>query len=175
MEEIAEQLILLTQQDVKYMVTFILTTLERNWEKKKDAKNRPDNNELAAQIHKHQPTRIWQRYWSFDIKRESTSKAWKRIMRRQIHLFVGYKSTYGTHYRIETLRTWALYSLCLHHCVKYELLLNLPIRTLSVDLSFPVRFLNITVLGDWMKFPCFTHCLHLHGFHKHKRLFIIMV
>ena len=33
MEEIAERQILHTQQDVKYMVTFILATLERNWEK----------------------------------------------------------------------------------------------------------------------------------------------
>ena len=59
------------------------------------------------------------KYWSFDIKRESTSKAWKRVMRRQIHLFTGYKSTYGTQYRIETLRTWVLWSLGRHYCVKY--------------------------------------------------------
>ena len=33
MEEIAEQQTSFTQQDVKYMVTFILATLERIWEK----------------------------------------------------------------------------------------------------------------------------------------------
>ena len=42
------------------MVTFILATLERNRERERfckhryDAKNRPDNNELAAHIYKHQ-------------------------------------------------------------------------------------------------------------------------
>ena len=33
MEEIAEQQTLLTQQDVKYMVTFIIATLERKWDR----------------------------------------------------------------------------------------------------------------------------------------------
>ena len=41
------------------------------------------------------PRRIWQRYWSFDIKNVSTSKAWKRILGRQIHLFIPYKSACG--------------------------------------------------------------------------------
>ena len=45
-----------------------------------------------------------------------------------------------------------------------ELLLHLPVRTFSVYTSFPVRFLNISALGDWMKFPYFTQCLHLWGF-----------
>ena len=58
MEEIAEQQTMFTQQDVKYLVTFILTTLQRNWEKDSGntgtCQNRPDNNELAAHIHKHQ-------------------------------------------------------------------------------------------------------------------------
>ena len=58
MEEIAEQQTLFKQQDVKYMVTFIDNTrdklreiLSKQWY---DTKNRPDNNELAAHIHKHQ-------------------------------------------------------------------------------------------------------------------------
>ena len=41
------------------MVTFILAILERNWETdsaihRYDAKTRPDSNEVAAHIHKHQ-------------------------------------------------------------------------------------------------------------------------
>ena len=38
---------------------------------------------------------------------------------------------------------------------------DLPARTFSMDAPFPVRFLNISALGDWMKFPYFTRYLHL--------------
>ena len=40
MDETAEQQTLFTQQDLKYMVTFILTALEGNWDSVKDIFNR---------------------------------------------------------------------------------------------------------------------------------------
>ena len=58
MEEIAKQLTLFAQQDVKHMVTFFWQNwrgTERRFSKNRyDGKNRPDSNELAAHIHKHQ-------------------------------------------------------------------------------------------------------------------------
>ena len=108
-------------------------------------------------------------------------------MGRQIHLLIRYKSTYGTRYRIETLRTWALWRLRRPHCVKYELILNFPMKTFSVDTPFPVRFLNISALKEIPVFyavsPPLTfllktlHCSYVNcnGFHKHERLFLIMV
>ena len=85
MEEIAEQQTLFMQQDVKYMVTFILATLERNWEKdlaKAGTMPKIDQITMNSQYtHKYQHE-FWQGYLSFDIKRESISKAWKRIMGR---------------------------------------------------------------------------------------------
>ena len=53
MEAIAERQTLIAQQDVNYMMIFILTTLERN-KRGYDAKNKPDNNELTAHMHKYQ-------------------------------------------------------------------------------------------------------------------------
>ena len=38
---------------------------------------------------------------------------------------------------------------------------DLATRTFSMDAPFPVRFLNISALADWMKFPYFTRYLHL--------------
>ena len=39
--------------------------------------------------------------------------------------------------------------------------LYLPVKTFSMDTPFSVRFLNISALRDWMKFPYFTQCLYL--------------
>ena len=33
---------------------------------------------------------------------------------------------------------------------------NLPVKTFSVDKPFPMHFLNISALGNWMKFLYFT-------------------
>ena len=56
--KIAEQQTLFKQQDVKHMVTFILATLKRNWEKNSantgTMPKTADNNQPAAHIHKHQ-------------------------------------------------------------------------------------------------------------------------
>ena len=142
------------QQDVKYMVTFALATLERNWET--DSANTgmmPKTDQLTIYSqHTYintstNLTRILKSY----MKREFLSKAWKRITGRQIHLFIGYKSAYGTQYRIETLLLLALWSLRWPYCVKNETftyskdfiqepyiisLLILPVRRFSVDTSF---------------------------------------
>ena len=122
MGEIPEQKTLITQQHVKYMVAFILATLQRNWEK--DSANtgtmpKTDRIKWIRSTHTQTPTRIWQRYWRLDIKREPTSKAWKRIMGIQIHMLIRYKSAIETQYRAETLPTWALWSVHWPHSVKY--------------------------------------------------------
>ena len=68
-----------------------------------DTKNRPDNNELAAHIRKHQheldkDIEVFILKGNLHLKHE-------RFIGRQIHLFIGHKSAYGTQYRIKTLRT----------------------------------------------------------------------
>ena len=67
-------------------------------------------------------------------------------------------------YRIETLRTWALWSFVELTMWNTNLLLNLPVTIFSVDTPVPVHFLNISALGDWMKFLYFMQCLHLWRF-----------
>ena len=58
--------------------------------------------------------------------------------------------------------------------LKIRNLFYLPVRTFSVDTRFPVRFLNIFALGDWMKFPYFTQCIHLWCF-CWKHCFVVML
>ena len=75
-----------------------------------DAKNIPDKNEIVPKIHKYQHDEdIKPGYWIFGTERKSTSKARNRIMRRQIHLFIGHKSTYRTECRTKTTDRRELY------------------------------------------------------------------
>ena len=167
------------QQDVKYMVTFALATLERNWET--DSANTgmmPKTDQLTIYSqHTYintstNLTRILKSY----MKREFLSKAWKRITGRQIHLFIGYKSAYGTQYRIETLLLLALWSLRWPYCVKnetftyskdfiqgtlYNIFAYSPSKEIFSGHIIFMRFLNISSLGDWIKFSYFMQCLRL--------------
>ena len=133
---------------------------ERFTKHKYNTKKRPDNNELAAHIHKH--------HHEFDkdievliLKGNLHQKHERELWEDKFTYLLGTKAPTGLnielkHYGRELYEAFAELT-----AQDTELLLNLPVRTYSVDTPFPVPFLNISALGDWMKFAYFTQCFHL--------------
>ena len=93
-----------------------------------NVKNRPDNNTLADHIHKYQ----------LDLDKG------KRIMGRQIHLFIGHKSTCGASCRTKTIRTRALWRFYQPYCMKYITFTYSPgeeiINARSISSAFSENF-----------------------------------
>ena len=82
-------------------------------------------------------------------------------MGRQIHLFIGYKSASRLNIELKHYGPEVYEALTDLTAYNTELSLNLPVVAFSVETPFPVRFLNISALNEWIKCPAFTQCLQV--------------
>ena len=109
-------------------------------------------------------------------------------MGRQIHLFIEYKSPHGTHYRIETLPMWVLWSLRGPHCLKYGTFLS-PGKDIYSGHTISSAFSEHFCFGRLDEISIFyavypplmfllkallCSYVNYNGFHKHEGLFMIM-